>query len=227
MKTHIIEGQMGLFDLPIQESKEVQVPRNTKKINKPVCDIEKLINMYGDTCKRIVLCRDGAVLVGMEEKTMYFNKDTKHEFDLGKDIGLIPGDKILICNKDIPANNIQMEKLKSINPDKYIKRKGDANIIIPYKDKTISINPLGWVLEWKQKPEYKDDEIFDYVNQSEENHTFKLGEKVKVDYGGVEYYGTVERIYNDGDTLNVACYENGEVKFQTAFYYKCVYKFKN
>lgn len=39
-----------------------------------------------------------------------------------------------------------------IKEKEYIKQKGDCNLIIP-GEKTIVINPKGWVLQYEQKPE--------------------------------------------------------------------------
>ena len=58
-------------------------------------------------------------------------------------------------NIDKEINNLQKEKLEALKSKEYIKQKGDANLIIP-GEKTIVINPNGWVLEYVQKPKYQD-----------------------------------------------------------------------
>jgi hypothetical protein len=159
-KTTVLDGQIDLFSLTIQEP--ITKPKEKVIIEKQ--EMEKdtfinIINLYKESCSRIVKTVSGALLVELEDKTKYFNGQGIHEFDLGIDIGLMPSDEIIIVNKEKCFNDIQMEKLKGINPTKYIKRKGDANLIIPLHDKTIVINPRGWVIEWKQKPIYKDNEV--------------------------------------------------------------------
>lgn len=142
MKVNIIDGQMDLFSMPIQE------PVKPKKIiiNRPRMEqdnFKDIISLYKDSCNRIVKRVHEALLVGFEDKTMYFNNLGKHEFDLVPNVGLMPGDEILIANKDIELNDMQLSKLAIMDPAQYIKRKGDPNIIIPLDDKTIVINPKG------------------------------------------------------------------------------------
>lgn len=50
---------------------------------------------------------------------------------------------------------------------------------------------------------------------------FEISDKVQIEYMGVKAIGKVVRIYNNGETLNVAW--DGK---QTAFYYKNVIKIK-
>ena len=129
---------------------------------------------------------------------------------------------------------MQKEKLQDLKPKEYIKRKGDANLIIP-GEKTIVINPKGWVLEYIQKAKYQKNEIFSTevtikIKDVEENITeaaiditnvidvnFEVDDKVNIEYQGTKSIGKVVSIYNNGETLNVKW--NGK---QTAFYYKNV-----
>jgi len=119
-----------------------------------------------------------------------------------------------------------------MNVDQYIKRKGDANIIVLTDKKTIVINPRGWVLEYEQKPKYHENELFitemDKENTDLDNKItkmdteiteFNIDDTVEIEYEGVKKIGKIARIYNNGETVNVSW--DGK---RTAFYYKCVKK---
>ncbi|CUU46150.1 hypothetical protein [Clostridium beijerinckii] len=188
------------------------------------------------------------MLVELEEKTLYFNSDGVKELELKKDIDLLPADEILFVNQDRKLNDMQLKKLKDMHVTEYIKRKGDANIIIQKQDKTLVINPKGWILEYLQKPKYHEDEVYKIeipkeniglhilgaekdIDEKENNikpstfaHNlidFEENELVEIQYKGIRHIGKVVRIYNNGETLNV----NWDGK-QTAFYYKAVKKLK-
>jgi hypothetical protein len=234
----IIEGQINIFDLPI-----IEVIKHKNKITKeiPIIKTSKLdhiINLYSATCSRIVKTYSGALLVELENKTLYFNSDGVNEFELPVNVGIMPGEEILISNKEKDLNNLQKQKLEDLKPKEYIKRKGDANLIIP-GEKTIVINPKGWVLEYMQKPKYHENEIFstefalklkevednitgssiDITKNINDNVNFKVDDKVSIEYQSTKSIGRVVRIYNNGETLNVAW--GGR---RTAFYYKNVRK---
>lgn len=219
----IIEGQINIFDLPIVEYIKPKEKDAKALPKKRVNTLDNIVNLYGDSCSRIVKTFSGAVLVELDNKTLYFNGDGVNEFELTKDVGIMPGEEIIIANKDKELNDLQKEKLKDLKPKEYIKRKGDTNLIIP-GEKTMVINPKGWVLQYEQKPKYKDDEIFKIdilesnINQESK---FEIGDKVQIEYMAVKAIGKVVRIYNNGETLNVAW--DGK---RAAFYYKNVIKIK-
>jgi hypothetical protein len=85
------------------------------------------------------------LLVELDNKTLYFNSNAINEFELPKDVGIMPGEEILIAYIDKELNSLQKQKLNELKPKEYIKRKGDYNLIIP-GEKTIVINPKGWIL---------------------------------------------------------------------------------
>jgi len=207
----------------------------------PIIKVDKLdniINLYSDTCNRIVKTNSGALLVELENKTLYFNSHGVMEFELTDNVGIMPGEEILIANKDKEINDLQKQKLEDLKPKEYIKRKGDANLIIP-GEKTIVINPRGWVLEYIQKPKYQENEIFSTevaikIKDVEENSAeavtditnvidinLKVDDKVNIEYQGTKSIGKIVSIYNNGETLNV----DWDRK-RTAFYYKNVMKIK-
>ena len=229
----IIEGQISIFELAT-----IEVIKPKDKIDKeaPVIKTDKLdniINLYLDTCSRIVKTYSGALLVELENKTLYFNSCGINEFELPINVGIMPEEEILIVNIDKEINELQKQKLEDLKSKEYIKRKGDSNLIIP-GEKTIVINPNGWVLEYMQKPKYHENEIFSTefefkLKEAEDNITesaiditnsnFKVDDKVNIEYQGIKSIGKVVRIYNNGETLKVGW--DGK---QTAFYYKNVRK---
>ncbi|AVK49931.1 hypothetical protein AXY43_19180 [Clostridium sp. MF28] len=243
----VLDGQISIFDLVLSEVKE------PKKEYAPIVKSHKdkfteIINLYKPNAARIVKRIYGALLVELEEKTLYFNGDGVKELELKKDIDLLPADEILFVNQDRKLNDVQLKKLKDMNITEYIKRKGDANIIIQKHDKTVVINPKGWILEYLQKPKYHEDEVYKieipkeniglYILSAEKDidekksniksstftHNlidFEENDLVEIQYKGTRHIGKVVRIYNNGETLNV----NWDGK-QTAFYYKTVKKLK-
>lgn len=215
-KIIVLEGQIDLFNMPIQEP--IIKPKEKIIVDKKEMKedhFQKIINLYKESCNRIIKTVSGALLVELEDKTKYFNGQGVHEFDLGIDIGLIPADEILIVNQDKTLNEIQLKKLEEMNPDRYIKRKGDANIIVP-GEKTTVITPRGWIIEWEQKPVYKEDEV---VLLEIKDEGLNIGDTVEFMYSEEKHKGKIVSIYNNGETVNVVW--NGK---HTAFYYKCVRK---
>lgn len=245
-KDNILEGQINLFDLPIQEIIKPKDPV-TKCVPKQN-NFNEIISLYQQSCNRIVKRVSGALLIELEDRTLYFNKQGINEFELGKEVGLLPADEILIVNKDKELNDLQLKKLEDMHMEQYIKRKGDANIIIPFKDKTVVINPKGWVLEYLQKPKYHENELFStemdkkisvldnentemainitksvnestkFENSEDEKETLQNGDTVTFNYDGPQK-GEIVSIYNNGETVNVSWGNK-----RTAFYYKCVKK---
>ncbi|WP_297430180.1 hypothetical protein [Clostridium sp.] len=226
-----IEGQISIFDLPIIEVVKPKEIIIKEEQNVKLDNIDRFIKLYSQSCSRIVKTLSGALLVELNDKTLYFNSHRVNEFNLTKDVGIMPGEEILIVNIDKEINEIQRQKLKALKPKQYIKRKGDANLIIP-GEKTTVINPKGWVLEYNQKPRYHSNEIFNIelnlqINEIKESSMeiavdmLKIDDEVNIEYQGIKVIGKVVRIYNNGETLNVEW--DGK---QTAFYYKNVSKVK-
>lgn len=222
MKIKAIKDQISIFDY-LETIKNENSIIETSGIKPKKIQSNSLVNRYKDSCTRIVKRVSGAIIVELEEKSIYFNKAGIKEFEMNKDTPLLPGDELLIVNQDKELNSIQLEQLKGFDVDSYIKRKGDSNIII-ITDKTVVINPYGWILEYEMKPIYKDDEIIkinniEVVEQQEEKQEFKVGDIVTAKYNEEDITGEVRWIYNNGETLNIS-WDNK----QTAFYYKNVRK---
>lgn len=216
-KSFICEGQINMFDLPEETKEEVKIDKPKIAI-KPIEGLNKIVNMYKDSCTRIIKSSN-TVIVGLADKSLYFNSKGEHksELNLKPDIELLPADEIIIVNKDSKINKKQLEILESIAPEKYIKRKGDCNLIIPYEDKTVVINPKGWVLDYKQKTNYKENELFEYKTSTKETKmdtkvaemdtediNIKIGDPVEFEYSGERHKGNIYSIYNNGQTVNVS-----------------------
>ncbi|AQR96130.1 hypothetical protein [Clostridium saccharoperbutylacetonicum] len=229
----LIDGQIGMFDLPVIDvikTKEISI-ENEENIKSD--KLYSIVKLYSESCSRIVKTLSGALLVEFDDKTLYFNSAGINEFELTKDVAIMPGEEIIIANSDKEINEMQKEKLEALKVTEYIKRKGDANLIIP-GEKTMVINPKGWVLEYDQKPIYHQNEIFNIgvsieIQTIENRNTdvavnmneieFKVNDDVNIEYEGIKSIGKVVRIYKNGETLNI----KWEGK-QTAFYYKNVSK---
>lgn len=222
-KSFICEGQINMFDLPEETKEEVKIDKPKIAI-KPIEGLNKIVNMYKDSCTRIIKSSN-TVIVGLEDKSLYFNSKGEHkqELNLKPDIELLPADEIIIVNKDSKVNKKQLEILESIAPEKYIKRKGDCNLIIPYENKTVVINPKGWVLDYKQKPSYKENELFEYKISTKESKidtedkNINIGDLVEFEYAGERHKGNIYSIYNNGQTVNVSW--NNQI---APFYIGCV-----
>ncbi|WP_271814846.1 hypothetical protein [Clostridium beijerinckii] len=229
-----IEGQISIFDLPAIEvikPKKIIIKEETKEVDK----FYAITRLYSQSCSRIVKTLSGALLVELDDKTLYFNASGINEFSLPKDVGIMPGEEILIVNSDKKINETQKQNLEALKPKQYIKRKGDANLIIP-EEKVLVINPKGWILEYNQKPIYHSNEIFNtefnlQIDEMDDGNMkvavdvtdieFKVDDEVNIEYQGIKAIGKVVRIYNNRETLNVKWDGN-----QTAFYYKNVRRVK-
>ena len=153
-----IEGQISIFELPIievEKPKKVIIKEEIKEIDK----FDSIIKLYSKSCNRIVKTLSGALLVELDDKTLYFNSNGINEFNLPKDVVIMPGEEIIIANIDKELNEIQKQKLEALKPQRIYQEKRGCNLIIP-GEKTIVINPKGWVLEYMQKAKYKENEIF-------------------------------------------------------------------
>ena len=89
-----IEGQISIFELPIidvEKSKEnvIREEQNVKS-NK----LDNIIKLYSQSCSRIVKTISGALLVELDEKTLYFNSNGINEFNLPKEVAIMPEDEI-------------------------------------------------------------------------------------------------------------------------------------
>ena len=107
-KIDIIEGQIDLFNISIQEPVKPKEKIIVEKLEIKEEKFQGIINLYKESCNRIVKRISGALLVGFEDKTMHFNSKGITEFDLSPDVGLMPGDEILFANEDRELNDMQL-----------------------------------------------------------------------------------------------------------------------
>jgi hypothetical protein len=157
------------------------------------------------------------LLHGDGYKTIYVNAEGKEEFTSIKKIPVLPMDEI-VYYKDpkVRFSNIQEEKLKELQQStpgaKVIKRKADENILVELQDKVISINPQGWVLEFKGcKAVYKEDEVELHQDPSPQvsiediQRAVKLRDIVEAQHGERTIIGEIVHVYGPGNvTLNIA-----------------------
>lgn len=218
----ILEGQLGFFDVEEKLIVETTAPaiRNIK--------IENIIKKYSDSCTRIAQI-ENMLLVELSDRTLVFNQYGELESTLDIDVMLRPKDKIIVSNVDKGLTEHQINTLKKVKTEVYVKRKSDNNIIIPYENFSIVIYPTGHLSKWMHKAIYKDDEMFNINDfpkveknklevqevQLIQEEKLKVGDTVEFDYYGTIYKGTVVHMYNNDESINVS-FNNGE----TSFYYK-------
>lgn len=235
MKSIVFEGQISLFD---EQPKVINIIQ-AREDNKDNPIFTEFIEKYRDICTRIAKV-ERKLYVEVNNQTLSFESDGEASHIFVKNMLLRPKDEILVANEYKPINDKQIKTLRKIQTDKFIKRKGDSNILIQYENFCMAIYPSGKFAKWKSPAVFKDDEVFsideiENINKmheeikedpkvegvteiSESEETLRLGDKVKFDYHGPKE-GNIVRIYNKGETVNVS-WDNK----QTAFYYKSVVK---
>lgn len=183
-------------------------PEQQKFLNKnKVMENENLSRLIKQCCGYL------AIEMAYEDSYVatYLNTMGIKEFDSPKKVQAIPMDKILYYkSSDFKANNTQEEKLLEIKDKalKVIRRKGDENIIVITEKNVISINSIGWVLEWNgikviyDEDEVEKDEVLHEAQLIEED--LKVGDSVESTYGGEVIQGVISRIYGPGNvTINI------------------------
>ncbi|AGF57429.1 hypothetical protein B0P06_004272 [Clostridium saccharoperbutylacetonicum] len=91
-----IDGQISIFDLLVIEvikTKEISIK---KEENIESDKLDSIVKLYSESCSRIVKTLSGALLVELDDKTLYFNSTGINEFELAKDAAIIPGEEIII-----------------------------------------------------------------------------------------------------------------------------------
>lgn len=148
---------------------------------------------------------------GIEFKTIYVNAEGKEEFTKNKKLPVLPMDKIIYYKNELKANEIQEKKLLSLKQEnndlKEIRRKGDENIIAELPGRTISINSIGWVLEFQGvKVIYSEDEVVqnEIIDKKDIQSKVKVGDIIESTYSGKVIVGRVIRVYGPcNETLNI------------------------
>lgn len=188
------EESIDVDTVTVDEVKSVSFSRETfnRQIKLPIINTQcinslgehhkDLVNKYIDNCARIVIRAGESLLIELEDKTLYFNKQGIKEFELKKEIALAPGDNILVVNEDKIVSDKQLEVLNSFDVCSCIKRTGDINIIL-VTDRTIVINPNGWILDYKQQPTFdmERDIYFSNMELSLLNNNENTKEEVKTE----------------------------------------------
>lgn len=233
MKSIVAQGQLSLFDKP---DNIINIYPTKEEKNENIIYSE-LIDKYKDKCTRIVMV-ENKLYVETNNETLSFEPTGKSSGTFIKDMLLRPKDEILVSNEYKSITDKQINTLRKIHTDKFIKRKSDNNLLIQYENFCIAIYPSGKFAKWKSPAVYKDDEIFnideieninkrfeeikeDHEELKEiklESESFEVGDRVEFNYDGPQV-GKITRIYNAGETVNVSW--NNKV---TAFYYKNVEK---
>lgn len=233
--------QLSIWDINITESKEkvtentacvtefinkVTTTANDKTINplKPTEEQQKFLDqnktMENENLSRIIKYSGGGlgIEVNAEEgvRTIYLNRAGEQEFIKDKRLAVLPMDKILYYKEDLQPNSLQEEKLREIktkyNGAKIVKRKGDLNILVEVPRKVISINPVGWVLEFYEvQAVYEDSEVIKDNVAEDLQHIqqgVKLGDFVQAMYGKEVIEGKIIREYGLGNEILNIIFDN-------------------
>lgn len=215
----VIEGQLSIFDLPVITPKEevkkvIETDKNTD---------DEIINKYKSIALRIIKCFGVRYSIETEKERIMLYRNGKEDYRTNELRALLPMDHILFAREDFKVNYKQEQLLeefkKTRNIDKVIKRFGDSSYIVITKDSSCGINAhvinnKGWIIDYKDKPIYKDEEVI-FKNDNEELqhdneeiqndiNAIEVGSIVKVKYQNKEYIGKVVRIYGPSNkTVNV------------------------
>lgn len=215
----VIEGQVSIFDLPVITPKEevkkvIEIDKNTDN---------EIINKYKSIALRIIKCFGGRYSIETEKERIMLYRNGKEDYRTNEVRALLPMDNILFAKEDFKVNDKQEQLLeefeKTRNIDKVIKRFGDYSYIVITKDSSCGINihvinNKGWIIDYKDNPIYKDEEVIFKNDKEELQHdkeknqnnikTIEVGSVVKVKYQNKEYIGKVVRVYGPGNkTVNV------------------------
>lgn len=204
------EVQLSLWDIEIPK-KEVSFTKIDEKITKmdqsftkspPGEIVEKdILNKYMSAALKIIKTCAGRFIVYQDDCCIHFTGKGEIDFKTVVDTPILPIDKILYSKYDESVNEIQKKVLNKIkskyNVKEVIKRYGDKNYIVITEDETISINPKGWILNFRGAAIFNENEVL-------KDKLIEIGDTVKVEYGGKEHIGEVVNIYGPGNcTVNV------------------------
>lgn len=168
-----------------------------------------------ENLSRVISYFSGGLGIELQEenefKTIYVNAEGKEEFTKNKKLPVLPMDRIIYYKNELKANEIQEKKLLSLKQEnndlKVIRRKGDENIIAELTSKVISINSIGWVLEFQEvKAIYSEDEVVqaETIDIKEIQSKVKVGDIIESTYSGKVILGRVIRVYGPcNETLNI------------------------
>lgn len=251
MNKYIAEGQISIFDIQVTKAAKKITEKPREFINKvtPV-KIEKNVNplkltelqqkflnehsvMKNENLSRLIKYYSGGLGIELIApggfKTIYVNKQGIEEFKFDKRINVLPMDQVLYYKHELKINDLQENRLKTIK-DKYkdlkeIRRKGDENIIVEVPRKVISINSLGWILEFDDvQAIYSENEVIYEKNKElkifdieQMQNGVKVGDRVQAYLNKKEIVkGTITREYGLGNEILNISFKRGEVGVATA-----------
>lgn len=223
-KVEITEGQISLWDIEITKTNEKItevkpfVTVLASKITK-----EEILKEYLNSANKIIKTSAGRYIVQKNNENLHLTSSGKLDFKTNGEISILPIDEILYSRNYEEVNDKQKKILEDIKSNKQdpivVKRYGDKNYIVITKNETISINQKGWILPFNGKAIYKPNEVVE-ENKDILDSEIEIGNRVKINYKGLDYIGKVVRIYGHGKcTINVS-FNN----MQTAFYKEKVKK---
>lgn len=165
-------------------------------------NIQEIILINKDSANRIVYKMSGYLIIDTGDKSIYYNSEGKKEMELSPNLSLLPGDKILVVNKDLPISDIQLKVLKEFKVETCIKRIGDCNLIL-ITDHTIVINKNGWVLDYEQSPVYNANlEVFSLTEESFQNDILSIKSKDVKEFSNNETVVVANKNYYDSIDSN-------------------------
>ncbi|EDS77306.1 conserved hypothetical protein [Clostridium botulinum C str. Eklund] len=245
------EGQISIFDIQVTKAAKKTTEKPREIINKvtPV-KIEKNVNpleltelqqkflnehsvMKNENLSRLIKYCSGGFGIELIApggfKTIYVNKQGIEEFKFDKRINVLPMDQVLYYKHELKINDLQENGLKTIK-EKYrdlreIRRKGDENIIVELEDKVISINPLGWILEFDNvQAIYSPNEVIQEHNKElkifdikQMQKSVKVGDRVQAYRSKSEIItGVITREYGLANEILNISFKRGEVGVATA-----------
>lgn len=204
MKIKVLEGQVSIFDIPQQT---IAKKERIKDAPKPE---RNFLEKYMSSANRILKIFGGRYAIEFDNETIYLTREGKEDYKSEVYRAALPMDEILMAKVDREVNSIQERILEQMkienNIEKVIKRFGDENYILITKDnKTMGINPKGWIIPYVNEAVYKNTDIVQKVTESVNDiEKIVIGSNVEVTYSDEKYQGIVTRIYGPGDrTVNV------------------------
>jgi len=173
---------------------------------------------------RVIIYCSGGLGIELQEKTefktIYVNAEGNEEFTKNKKLPVLPMDKIIYYKNEVRANEIQEKKLLNLKQkfkdSKEIRRRGDENILVELSDKIISINSIGWVLEFQGvKAIYSENEVVqaEIIDIKDILSKVKVGDIIEVAYPDRTFNAKVTHMYGGyNESLCISYEVDGDQK---------------
>lgn len=180
-----------------------------------------------ENLSRVIIYCSGGLGIELQEKTefktIYVNAEGSEEFTKNKKLPVLPMDRIIYYKNQVRANEIQEKKLLNLKQkckdSKEIRRKGDENILVELSDKIISINSIGWVLEFQGvKAIYSENEVVqaEIIDIKDIQIKVKVGDIIEVAYPDRTFNAKVTHMYGGYNESLCISYEVDGAKKSTA-----------